>query len=129
MKTFIKYDYYIQIFVFICFIILLILDIVALQKGYSVIGYFVIAAFHTISFIIRIFLKNYSKSITFKTYAITSLTVLISLLLITIFKDVEWLNNFLGFILLFGIPLTPFLAICYLIIVHTDYEKFSTVNG
>lgn len=128
MKTFIKYDYYIQMFVFTCFIILLIVDIVALQEGYSVTGYFVIATFHTISFIIRVFLKNYFKSTTFKSYAFASLTVLISLLLIILFKDVEWLNNFLGFILLFGIPLTPVLAICYIIIINKDYEEFIKGN-
>lgn len=51
-----------------------------------------------------------------------SLTILISLLLIMIFDDIDWVTNFIGFILMFGIPLTPILAICYLIIVYKDYH-------
>ena len=123
MKTFIKYDYYTQVFIAICFVILLVVDIASLQKGYSWIGYFILAGFHTVSFLIRIYLKKYSKSTTFKIYSTASLTVLISLLFIIVFKDVDWLVSFLGFLLMFGIPLTSILAICYLIIVHQDYEK------
>lgn len=124
MKTFIKNDYYIQLFVLISFIILLISDIFVLEKGYSWIGYFVMAAFHTGSFLIRIFLKNYPKSNSFKVYSSVSLTILISLFICIVFNDFEWLTNFFGFILMFGIPFTPVLAICYLIIIRSDYENF-----
>ncbi|WP_312076403.1 hypothetical protein [Chryseobacterium sp.] len=123
MKTFIKYDYYTQAFVAICFVILLVVDVVSLQKGYSWIAYFVMAAFHTVSFLIRIFSKNYAKRISFKIYSAASLTILISLLLIIVFKDNSFITEFLAFVLVIGIPLTPILAICYLIIVHQDYEK------
>jgi len=128
MKTFIKYDYYTQLLVAICFILLVVIDITALQKGYSWIGYFILAGFHTISFLIRIFLRNYSQSTTFKIYSTASLTILISLLFIIVFKDFNLLVDFLGFILMFGIPLSPVLAICYLIIVHQDYEKLQKQN-
>jgi len=128
MKTFIKYDYYAQIFVAVSFIILLVTDLVTFEKGYYVIGYFVMATFHTVSFLIRIFLKNYPKSTYFKIYSTVSLTILISLLILFLANDSEWLPSFAGFILTLGIPLTPVLAICYLIIVHTDYEKFLTIN-
>lgn len=128
MKTFIKYDYYTQVFVAVSFITLLITDITVLEKGYSWIGYFVMAAFHTVSFLIRMFSKNYYKSTEFKVYSFVSLTILISLLIIVMFKEIYWVTDFIGFILMFGIPLTPILAICYLIIVHTDYKKFLTQN-
>lgn len=123
MKTFIKYDYYIQLFVATCFAILLILDVVSFQMGFNWIACFVLAAFHTMSFVIRIFLKNYAKNTIFKIYSTASLIILISLLFIIVFKDVDWLVDFLGFILMLGVPLSPVLAICYLIIVHQDYEK------
>jgi len=122
MKTFIKYDYYTQMFVALSFIILLITDIAVFEKGYSWLGYFVVAAFHTVSFLIRMFSKDYSKSTEFKIYSFISLTILISLLLIMIFDDIDWVTNFIGFILMFGVPLTPILAICYLIIVYKDYH-------
>lgn len=122
MKTFIKYDYYTQVFVALSFIILLITDIAVFEKGYSWLGYFVVAAFHTVSFLIRMFSKDYSKSTEFKIYSFISLTILISLLFIMIFDDIDWVTNFIGFILMFGVPLTPILAICYLIIVYKDYH-------
>ncbi|REC40036.1 hypothetical protein [Chryseobacterium sp. 5_R23647] len=122
MKTFIKYDYYTQMFVALSFIILLITDIAVFEKGYSWLGYFVVATFHTVSFLIKMFSKDYSKSTEFKIYSFISLTILISLLFIMIFDDIDWVTNFIGFILMFGIPLTPILAICYLIIVYKDYH-------
>lgn len=122
MKTFIKYDYYTQMFVALSFIILLITDIAIFEKGYSWLGYFVVATFHTASFLIKMFSKDYSKSTEFKIYSFISLTILISLLLIMIFDNIDWVTNFIGFILMFGIPLTPILAICYLIIVYKDYH-------
>lgn len=129
MKTFIKIDFYTQIFVAVSFIILLITDIAVFDKGYCWIGYFVMAAFHTISFLIKIFSKNYAKSSEFKVYSLISLTILISLLILVIFEEIDWVTNFIGFILMFGIPLTPVLAICYLIIVYTDYQKSLTQNS
>lgn len=109
-------------FVALSFIILLITDIAVFEKGYSWLGYFVVATFHTVSFLIKMFSKDYSKSKEFKIYSFISLTILISLLLIMIFDDIDWVTNFIGFILMFGIPLTPILAICYLIIVYKDYH-------
>lgn len=129
MKTFLKIDFYIQIFVALSFLILLITDIAVLENGYSWIGYFVLAAFHTVSFVIKIFLKNYSKSTGFKIYYFISLTILISLLIVIMFEDIDWVTNFVGFILMFGIPLTPVLAICYLIIVYTDYQESLKQNS
>ncbi|RZJ48696.1 MAG: hypothetical protein EOO44_20220 [Flavobacterium sp.] len=129
MKTFIKIDYYIQMLVALSFIILLITDIAVFEKGYSWIGYFVLATFHTVSFMIKIFSKNYSKSTEFKIYSFASLAILISLLIVSVFEDVDWVANFIGFILIFGIPLTPILAICYLSIVYTDYQKSLTQNS
>lgn len=129
MKTFIKIDYYIQMLVALSFIILLITDIAVFSNGYSWIGYFVMAAFHTVSFIIKIFSKNYSKSTEFKIYSFASLTILISLPIVIVFEDIDWVLNFIGFILMFGIVLTPILAICYLIIVYTDYQKSLTQNS
>ena len=129
MKTFIKIDYYIQMLVALSFIILLISDIAVFSTGYSWIGYFVMAAFHTVSFIIKIFSKNYSKSTEFKIYSFASLAILISLLIVSVFEDIDWVLNFIGFILMFGIVLTPILAICYLIIVYTDYQKSLTQNS
>jgi len=123
MKTFIKYDYYTQVFVALSFIILLITDIAVFEKGYSWLGYFVVATFHTVSFLIRMFSKDYSKSTEFKIYSFISLTILISLMLVIIFDDIDWVTNFIGFILMFGIPLTPILAICYLIIFYKDYHE------
>ncbi|WP_265426961.1 hypothetical protein [Chryseobacterium sp. YIM B08800] len=128
MKTFIKYDYYTQMFVALSFIILLITDIAVFQKGYSWLGYFVMAAFHTVSFLIRMFSKDYSKSTEFKIYSFISLTILISLLFVMIFDDIDWVINFIGFILMFGIPLTPILAICYLIIVYKDYHELVQIS-
>lgn len=109
-------------FVALSFIILLITDIAVFEKGYSWLGYFLMAAFHTVSFLIRMFSKDYSKSTEFKIYSFISLTILISLLLIMIFDDIDWVTNFIGLILMFGIPLTPILAICYLIIIYKDYH-------
>lgn len=111
------------------FIIILITDIAVFEKGYIWIGYFVLAAFHTVSFIIKIFSKNYSKSTEFKIYSFASLTILISLPIVIVFEDIDWVLNFIGFILMFGIVLTPILAICYLIIVYTDYQKSLTQNS
>lgn len=129
MKTFLKIDFYIQMFVALSFIILLITDMAVFENGYSWIGYFVLAAFHIVSFVIKIFSKNYSKSTGFKIYSFTSLTILISLLIVIMFEDIDWVTNFIGFILMFGIPLTPVLAICYLIIVYTDYQESLTQNS
>ena len=115
-------------FVALSFIILLITDIAVFQKGYSWLGYFVMAAFHTVSFLIRMFSKDYSKSTEFKIYSFISLTILISLLFVMIFDDIDWVINFIGFILMFGIPLTPILAICYLIIVYKDYHELVQIS-
>lgn len=129
MKTFLKIDYYTHILVAVSFIILLITDISVLEKGYSWIAYFVVAAFHTVSFVIKIFLKNYSKSFEFKIYASISLTILISLLIVSMFEEIAWITNFIGFISMVGVAISPILAICYLIIVYKDYQKSLTQNS
>lgn len=110
-------------FVFIGFIVLLIVDIFALQKGYSVIGYFVLAAFHTISFLIRLFLRNYSKSEEFKIYSGISSTILILLLVVILFENVDVIIDWLGFVLMIGILFSPVLAMWYLTIIHKDYKE------
>ena len=105
MKTFMKYDFYIQLFFFGA----AVLTALALGILYF---YFIAGIPQLISFVIRAFQKG-KKSIRYIIYGIFIIPVWISLFIVFLFKDNHDIVNFFGYILILSLFYSPILSLFY----------------
>lgn len=110
MKTSLKNQYYLQLFILI---IGVLSAIVGCFLGFgSMLFYFIVGIPQLISFLTRIFKKD-KKSIIYIIYGIFILPVWIILLMIFCFRS-EFINaNFLGIILTISLICSPIMAVFY----------------
>lgn len=118
MKTFIKYDYYIQVLFLIAGINA---TLVEFQEWNILTFYFVVGIPQLISFLIRLFLKS-KKSGRYIVYGIMIIPVWISLLLAVVCKGEEYVVNLAGPLMIYALFYSPILALVYIYDCYSQYE-------
>ncbi|WP_131368669.1 hypothetical protein [Chryseobacterium luteum] len=114
MKTFTKYDFYIQL-------LFLAAGVLAAVSEGILFFYFIVGIPQLISFIIRVFQKN-KKTVGYIIYGIFIIPVWISLLMIFLFKHNHDVTDFFGSILMLSLFYSLIMAIIY---VFHDSEYIS----
>ncbi|ANF51992.1 hypothetical protein A0O34_16385 [Chryseobacterium glaciei] len=122
MKTFIKNDFYIQVY----FLVGGLLSIfVGIAVGWGIMPfYFVVGIPQLISFLLKIFQKK-KKTISYIIYGLFIMPVWISFLIMFMFKNNHEVTNFFGTILIASLLYSPFLAILY---VYDNYKLYQSLN-
>lgn len=112
MKTFLKTDYYLQIAVFFGYIIIGFLYGLIKDDLFSVwfIFYFVVGGFQLVSYIIKIFM-GFWTDLFMKIYGVMILPIWIFFLL----NELNVHIDVLSFIPIYGLFISPFLAVAYLL--------------
>lgn len=127
MKKFFVIDFWVQLFVFVLVTIYLLIEYFVFNKDNEwIYFYFIVGGFQLISFIIKSF-SNYKKSILFKIYTITILPIWISLLFIFPLGNINSVAYVLLMILIFGLYISPFLSILYLLDCYLTYKYSQNV--
>lgn len=122
MKTFIKNDFYIQVYFLVGGLVSIF---VGISVGWGIMPfYFVVGIPQLISFLIKIFQKR-KKTINYIIYGLFIMPVWISLLIMFIFKNNHEVTNFFGTILIASLLYSPFLAILY---VYDNYKLYQSLN-
>jgi hypothetical protein len=117
MKTFAKYDFYIQLLILIIGIISIFIMDNSSIGGLSF--HFIVGISQLISYIIKLFFKE-EKSILFIIYGIFILPIWISLLLLILFKSQAY--NLLITIPFLGLFYSPVLALVYIFDTYKFYQ-------
>ncbi|SHG52778.1 hypothetical protein SAMN05421866_0726 [Chryseobacterium oranimense] len=117
MKTFAKYDFYIQLLILIIGIISIFTMDNSFIGGLSF--HFIVGISQLISYIIKLFFKE-EKSILFIIYGVFIMPIWISLLLLVIFKSQAY--NLLLVIPFFGVYYSPILALVYIFDAYKFYQ-------
>ncbi|WNI38234.1 hypothetical protein [Chryseobacterium sp. SG20098] len=118
MKTFAKYDYYIQLF----------FTIIGPQAfifgGLSgfVLFYFIVGIPQLVSFLIKLFFKT-KKSALYIAYGIVIVPVWI---IVTILFTEKHINDFFGYVLMVALLYSPVMAAAYVYDCYTTYEPYKS---
>ncbi|MGH1518020.1 hypothetical protein [Chryseobacterium sp. JK1] len=118
MKTFVKYDFYIQLF----FLILWPLGAILSGMEGWMMFYFIVGIPQLISFIIKICLKIKISPL-FLIYGMTIMPVWISLLLLQIIGIDHKIMEIPGCIVIMAFFYSPFMGLLYVIESHNLYES------
>ncbi|NIF06567.1 hypothetical protein F3J23_14050 [Chryseobacterium sp. Tr-659] len=120
MKTFVKYDYYIQLFSIIAGVVI---SIAGFEKWRFMAFYFIAGISQLISFLIKLLLDS-KKSKEFIIYGILILPVWISILIVFVLKLNNDATNFLGYILIFSLCYSPAMAFVYVYDCYRTYQLY-----
>jgi len=120
MKTFLKYDYFIQLII----LIVCIVGAVIHYKDWKFIEfYYLVGGAQLISYLIRLFLKL-KQSSEFRVYGLTIMPVWICLLLVDQKIYNELTMALMGIFLLLSLLYTPIMAILYVYDCYNTYEPY-----
>ncbi|KAB1230916.1 hypothetical protein [Chryseobacterium viscerum] len=123
MKTFTKYDYFIQLII----LIVCIVGAVMRYKDWKFIEfYFVVGGVQLISYLIRLFLKL-KQSSEFRVYGLTVMPVWICLLLVDQKIYNEFTMALMGIFLILALFYTPIMAILYVYDCYNTYEPYKSL--
>jgi hypothetical protein len=127
MKTFFKYDYYLQITFLIAYSIGFLINwLFNLVTIYLLYFYFIVGGIQLISYLLRA-LMDYPKDWFYKVYGISILSVWTILLLICIgsMKDMEIITEFCLMILVAALYYSPILALGYIFYLYQTNSKYN----
>ncbi|PXW16295.1 MULTISPECIES: hypothetical protein [Chryseobacterium] len=120
MKTFLKYDYFIQLII----LIVCIVGAVMHYKDWKFIEfYYGVGGAQLISYLIRLFFKLKQTS-EFRVYGLTIMPVWICLLLVDQKIYNEFTMALIGIFLLLSLLYTPIMAILYVYDCYNSYEPY-----
>ncbi len=127
MKTFFKYDYYLQITFLIAYSIGFLINwLFNLVTNYLLYFYFIVGGIQLLSYLLRA-LMDYPKDWFYKVYGISILPVWTILLLICIglMKDMEIITEFCLMILVAALFYSPILALGYVFYLYQTNSKYN----
>ncbi|MDW9382427.1 hypothetical protein [Chryseobacterium sp. JV558] len=116
MKTFAKYDYYIQLF----FIIIGPMTFIFGGLSGLILFYFIVGIPQLISFLIKLFLGT-KKSLLYIAYSIVIIPVWI---IVTMLYMEKHINDFFGYILMASLLYSPVMAAAYVYDCYNTYESY-----
>ncbi|UKB81114.1 hypothetical protein [Chryseobacterium sp. MEBOG07] len=116
MKTFTKYDYYIQLF----FIIIGPQAFIIGGLSGFILFYFIVGIPQLISFLIKLFLGT-KKSVSYIMYGIVIVPVWIIVMILFTEKN---LNDFFGYALMAALLYSPVMAVVYVYDCYNTYEPY-----
>jgi len=122
MKTFAKNDYYIQLLFFLIGLILALLDLTIIKKGFVFLFYFIVGIPQLISFCIKAFQET-RKSLGYIVYGFFIIPVWASWLVVLVPNSNNDSVNLFGYILMASVFYSPILAIVY---VYDSYIFFKS---
>ncbi|MEJ5049665.1 hypothetical protein WH221_07480 [Chryseobacterium culicis] len=122
MKTFVKYDYFIQLVTLIVCIVGAVME----YKDWKFIEfYFAVGGVQLVSYLIRLFLQL-KQSSDFRVYGLTIMPVWICLLLVDQKIYNEFTMALMGIFLLISLFYTPMMAILYVYDCYNTYEPYKS---